>query len=84
MQYLVEIYNFKQKSKPFSRPHRYETTDGQRREEHGELRHIGTDHETIIVHGSYSWKADGVTYTVNYIADENGYQATGAHLPQQV
>ena len=34
------------------------------------------------VSGSYSYKdVDGKEYTVEYVADENGYRATGAHLP---
>lgn len=37
-----------------------------------------------VVRGSYSYIGpDGVTYTVNYIADRNGYRAFGSHLPVQ-
>lgn len=60
----------------------FETSDGQKREEHGELRHVGSEQEGIAVHGSYSYVVDGVTFTVNYVADENGFQPDGAHLPR--
>ncbi|CAH0727792.1 unnamed protein product, partial [Brenthis ino] len=55
----------------------YEQSDNSRREEQGELRNAGTDDESIAVKGSYSWVApDGITYTVTYIADNNGFQPT--------
>jgi len=59
-----------------------ETSDGTTHDAEGELKYVGSDHESLVVHGSYSFVADdGKTYTVTYVADENGYQPSGAHLP---
>lgn len=53
------------------------------REEEAELKNVGAENESIAVRGSVSWVApDGQTYTLNYVADENGFQPQGDHLPQ--
>lgn len=60
----------------------YETSNGIRAEEQGFLKNPGTNVEAQVMQGSYSYVGpDGVTYTIRYIADENGFRAEGAHLP---
>ncbi|CAK1581015.1 unnamed protein product [Parnassius mnemosyne] len=50
--------------------------------QHSRMENLGTDKEAQIVEGSYSYIGDnGQTYTVHYIADSNGFRATGDHLP---
>lgn len=55
---------------------RFETSDGQFKEEQGQLINPGIPEvESIAVRGQYSYIApDGVLYTVTYTADENGFQ----------
>lgn len=61
----------------------YETSNGIRADQQGYLKAIGTPLEAQVMTGSYSYTGpDGVVYTVTYIADENGFRAEGAHLPQ--
>ncbi|XP_037046362.1 pupal cuticle protein 20-like isoform X1 [Bradysia coprophila] len=60
----------------------YETENGIKAQEQGELKNKGTDNAIQTVSGSYSYTApDGQVITVTYIADENGFQPTGEHLP---
>lgn len=60
----------------------YETSDGIARYEQGALKNVGTENEALETRGSYSYVgSDGKQYTVNYVADENGFRPEGAHLP---
>lgn len=60
----------------------YETGNGIQAEEEGHLNNAGTDQEAIEARGSFSYTgADGQTYHVSYVANENGFQPEGAHLP---
>lgn len=53
------------------------------RTEEAEVKNPGTEDEILVVRGTISWFApDGQQYTITFIADENGYQPTGDHLPK--
>lgn len=60
----------------------YETSNGISQQEEGRLINAGTENEAVAVRGQFQYTgADGVLYTVRYVADENGFQPEGAHLP---
>ncbi|XP_050343785.1 flexible cuticle protein 12-like [Nymphalis io] len=60
-----------------------ETSNGISQSENGQLNNVGTENEALEVRGQYSYTGpDGVVYAVTYIANENGFQAEGAHLPK--
>lgn len=61
----------------------YTQDDQQSRDETGRPASIpGDEIPAVVMTGKYEYVGtDGVTYTVNYIADHNGFQPVGAHLP---
>lgn len=61
----------------------YETSDGQKREETAQVFEIEGEEPSTVITGFYSYFGpDGVEYKVEYTADENGFTATGDHLPK--
>lgn len=56
----------------------FETSNGIKREESAVVNNLGSDAESIAIKGTVSWIADdGQTYTLNFVADENGFQPQG-------
>ena len=62
----------------------FEAENGIKQAATGEMKTVGED-QVVVMRGSYEYVgADGLTYTVNWEADENGFRADGPHLPQPV
>ncbi|XP_045472418.1 endocuticle structural glycoprotein SgAbd-8-like [Harmonia axyridis] len=60
----------------------FETGNGIVAEEQGQLKNAGSENEAIAVQGSAKWTSDdGTPIQLTYIADENGFQPQGDHLP---
>lgn len=60
-----------------------ETSDGQFKQEQGQVVNPGRQDESIAVRGQFSYIGpDGVTYAVAYLADDSGFHPQGAHLPR--
>ena len=56
---------------------RFETDDGEFRQEQGRVKNVGGDNVNEIT-GEYSWTSpEGELVSFTYKADENGYQAQG-------
>lgn len=79
-----EIPILKQESEvnPDSYSWSYETGNGIAAEERGALKNVGAEEPAIDVQGQFHYTADdGSNIALTYIANENGFQPQGAHLP---
>ncbi|KAJ0179912.1 hypothetical protein K1T71_004503 [Dendrolimus kikuchii] len=68
----------------------YEQSDGTRQEQLGEINNVDSETGSLRVKGSFTWIGpDGVSYTVTYVANEDGYnpqieQGPGGAVPAGV
>ena len=60
----------------------FEVDDGTRIVESGEQKQVTVEDAGTVSRGQYTYVYEGVRYTVDWVADENGYVATGDHLPK--
>uniref|UniRef100_A0A1B0G043 Cuticle protein n=1 Tax=Glossina morsitans morsitans TaxID=37546 RepID=A0A1B0G043_GLOMM len=60
----------------------FATSDGTEAQAEGQLKNAGQEDASLVIRGVYTYIGDdGQTYTVTYLADENGFQPQGDHLP---
>ncbi|KAI8428874.1 hypothetical protein MSG28_007513 [Choristoneura fumiferana] len=60
----------------------FQTGNGINTQEKGALKNIGAEEPALQVEGQSSWTSeDGQPIQLTYIANENGFQPQGAHLP---
>ena len=63
----------------------YETENDIKQEVVGTMKKIGEDNEVLVMRGSYEYIGpNGITYTVNWVADEYGFRASAPHIPKPV
>ncbi|CAK1550811.1 unnamed protein product [Leptosia nina] len=79
----AEILRFENEMNEQGYHYAYETSDGTKAEQDGQILPGTVPEEgSLKISGSYSYIGDdGQTYSVSYIADENGFQPIGDHLP---
>ena len=60
----------------------FEAGNGIKLEEAGQIKQFDPENAGTVSKGSYSYAApDGTVIKVDWVADENGFRPSGAHLP---
>ena len=60
----------------------YESGNGIKAQEEGHLENAGQENEAMNAQGSFSYPSDdGQQISLTYVANEEGFQPQGAHLP---
>ena len=60
----------------------FESGNGIKVDESGSIKQIDPENAGTVARGSYSYTSpEGITITTSWVADENGFQPSGAHLP---
>ncbi|XP_055690575.1 endocuticle structural glycoprotein SgAbd-2-like [Lutzomyia longipalpis] len=70
---IIDVTHYNSESDDTHYSFSYETEDGQKRKEEGEVVNPGTEDESYVVRGSYSYVNDGLLYVVTYFADDTGF-----------
>ena len=61
---------------------KFESGNGIKAEESGQVKNAGSETEALEAQGAVSYKdLEGQEISLTYIANENGFQPQGAHLP---
>ena len=77
------VYNVPDETGAFN--YAFEAENGIKQEASSQLKTFDDGTSAVVMQGSYEYIGpDGLTYVVNWIADESGYKATAAHLPKPV
>ncbi|KAH8302057.1 hypothetical protein KR044_002305, partial [Drosophila immigrans] len=77
----IQVVRAEQEVNPDSFKINLELDNGQKQQQEGHLQGQGEE-QAIVQQGAFSWTSpEGKPIEISYVADENGYQPTGAHLP---
>merc|ERR1712038_433105 len=80
----ITRYNYDVPSSDGAFAYSFETENGIKQEAAGEMK-VVDDSSVLVMRGSYEYiGADGLTYVVDWVADELGFRASAPHLPKPV
>ncbi|KAH8302056.1 hypothetical protein KR044_002306, partial [Drosophila immigrans] len=78
----IQVVRAEQEVNPDSFRSNLELDNGVKQQQSGHLQGQGEE-QAIVQQGSFSWiSPEGEEVSLSFVADENGYQPTGSHLPK--